>query len=474
MRISSLSRGLVLAALCIYSPVCFAQAPVRGAIGGQPGMMGGQGQATVDKSGRPLTGQLAAGLEPFDAKISPLLQKYDIPGCVIAVMDNDSIVMVRGYGWADKEARVPISPDSVFRIADLSQTVTATAILMLAEEGKLKLEAPVLPLLPELTPLDGATPDPRLSKITIRQLLQHSGGWDEAATFNPFDRLGQIATTAKVASPPDINTIIRYMMGQPLQFDPGTKSAYSNFGYLLLGKVVEKVSGLGYEDYLNSKLFDKMGTQSFRLGATRKQERDLNEVKYYDYKGAPSATSLFDAPAMAPRPDGSVGMEVRGGSSGWIANASDYLRFLSVVDAVETVTDVLSYNTLVEVARRPDYGLKDETYWGLGWMVRPTRAYDPKFPNTHKPEVYGSWWHEGSMPGSSVFAARDSNGRAWVALFNSHPQDSKAWSNDMMEALDMAMADSQFNENPGGGEDPNNPGLNPGMIPNEGNGNFDQ
>ena len=86
---SSLPRGLVLVALCALPPLCFAQGGINR--GGRIGQAVGpdQGQGTTDQFGRPLTGQLAQGLEPFDAQISPLLQKYNIPGCVVAVMDND-------------------------------------------------------------------------------------------------------------------------------------------------------------------------------------------------------------------------------------------------------------------------------------------------------------------------------------------------------------------------------------------------
>ncbi|BCM91647.1 penicillin-binding protein 4* [Abditibacteriota bacterium] len=451
MRISSLSRGLALAALCAFSSVCFAQEGLTR--GGRIGQDGGQG--TADQFGRPLTGQIAPGLEPFDAQIPQLLQKYDIPGCVVAVMDNDKLVMTRGYGWASREGKVPISPDSMFRIGALSKPITAVAILLLAQEGKLTLDTPVFNVLKDLVPLEGGTPDPRLSKITIRHLLQHSGGWDAEASFEPFDRLAQIATAAKQPAPPDSDAIIRYMMGQPLQFDPGTKAVYSNFGYLLLGRVIEKISGIGYEDFVNNKLFTPLGAQTFRLGATRKQERDLNEVKYYDYKGAPMAPSLFDPATSAPRPDGSIGLESRGASDGWVCSASDYMRFLSVVDASPVVPDALAPGTLAELARRPAYALTEESYYGLGWKILPLKPYDPKKPNDTDSGVYGSWWHEGALPGTSSFVARDSNGRAWVAFFNSHPQDDKAWSKDMLDALDTAVGQSQWGDP--NAQDPNNP-----------------
>ncbi len=470
MRISSLSRGFALAALCAFPVVSFAQEGLT-----RGGRIGQAGQGTADQFGRPLTGQIAPGLEPFDAQIPQLLQKYDIPGCVVAVMDNDKLVMTRGYGWADRDAKVPIDPNSTFRIGALSKPITATAILLLVQDGKLTLETRVFDVLKDLTPFPGETPDPRLSQITIRQLLQHSGGWDAGASFDPFDRLGQIATAAKQPAPPDSDAIIRYMMGQPLQFDPGTKAIYSNFGYLLLGRVIEKISGIGYEDFVDSKLFTPIGAQTFRLGATRKQERDATEAKYYDYKGAPLAASPFDG-TLVPRPDGSIGLESRGASDGWVSSAPDYLRFLSVIDATPVIPDVLTLPSLADLARRPAYALADETYYGLGLTIRPTKPFDPKKPNDTDTAVYGSWWLEGALPGTSSFAARDANGRAWVAFFNSHPQDDKAWSKDMLEALDTAIGGSQWPDPNGNAQDPNNPPRNPNPDngnPNPDNGNPD-
>ena len=208
---------------------------------------------------------------------------------------------------------------------------------------------------------------------------------------------------------------------------------------------------------MNAKLFTPIGAQTFRLGATRDQERDANEVKYYDFKGAPTATSPFDG-LSAPRPDGSIALESRGASEGWVCSAPDYLRFLGAIDAVPDLPDALGPEALVELARRPAYGLTAEMYYGLGWMVRPTRPFDPKKPDKHEPEVFGNWWHEGALPGSSSFVARDSFGRVVVVLFNSHPQDEKAWSNDLLQAVDTALTQSQW-----GNANGQNPGVqNPG------------
>ena len=434
MRTSS--RFLVLLWLCALAPFSFAQ-DERGR-GGERG--GEQTQATVDQFGRPLTGQIAPELAPFDTLIPQLLQKYNIPGCTVAVMNNGQLVMSRGYGWADRDGKVPVSPDSSFRIGALSKPITSAAIMLLVQDGKLKLDTPVLNVLGDISPLEGATRDPRWAQITIRHLLQGSGGWDADLAFDPFSRLSQIATATKQQSPPDQNAIVRYMMGQPLQFDPGTKSVKSDFGYLLLGRVIEKVSGVGYEDFVGARLLTPFGATSFRLGATREQERGAEEVHYYDYNHAPSAVSAFDANAFLPRPDGAIALETRGSSDGWVCSAPDYLRFFAGIQGDKG----LLLDSWTETVRRPSYALTSDTYYGLGWNVRPTKPFNPKKPGDHKPELYGSWWHEAALPGTSAFVARDPKGRAWVALFNSHPQEERAWSADLMSSLDNAIGQSQW------------------------------
>ncbi|TIF35176.1 hypothetical protein DI029_15650, partial [Legionella pneumophila] len=129
--------------------------------------------------------------------IPQLLQKYNIPGCAVAVMNDGQLVMSRGYGWADRDGKIPVSPDSSFRVGALSKPITSAAIMLLVQDGKLKLDTPVLNVLGDILPLEGQTRDPRWSQITVRHLLQGSGGFDAKSSFEPFDRLDQIATATK-------------------------------------------------------------------------------------------------------------------------------------------------------------------------------------------------------------------------------------------------------------------------------------
>src|SRR5439155_9302611 len=142
-----------------------------------------------------------------------------------------------------------------FRIASLSKPITGAAIDALVGRGKLSLHDKVFELLKLPPPPAGSTPDPRLKRITIENLLQHRGGWDKKAAGDPTYDFAPIEKAMGLDHPPDPSEIAIYMSGQPLQFDPGSQSVYSNFGYMLLGLVIEKLSGMSVHDFVKKSVF---------------------------------------------------------------------------------------------------------------------------------------------------------------------------------------------------------------------------
>src|SRR5205085_4688575 len=114
----------------------------------------------------------------FDQVFSDMIRKYNIPGGAVAVMRDGKLVYARGFGYADVENKKPVEPDALFRVASMYKPITSAAIMKLIEEGKLTMDDYVDPLIADLKPAPGATVDPRWDLVTIRQLLNHSGGWD--------------------------------------------------------------------------------------------------------------------------------------------------------------------------------------------------------------------------------------------------------------------------------------------------------
>src|SRR5262249_39849061 len=150
-----------------------------------------------------------------------------------------------------------VQPTSRFRIASISKPITAVAVFRLIERGKLKLDDKVFSIVkvvPHLEP--GKRPDPRLARITVRHCLQHTAGWDRSRGFDPMGAAAaeQTARALGIKLPVRPQDIIRYTLGRPLDFDPGTAFAYSNFGYCVLGRVIEAVSGESYARYVTREV----------------------------------------------------------------------------------------------------------------------------------------------------------------------------------------------------------------------------
>src|ERR1041385_5957375 len=133
----------------------------------------------------PSTGKAIAGMVSYDQLASTLLTKYHIAGGALAVTRNGKLVFARGYGYANKANGDLVQPDSRFRLASLSKPITSAAVLLLVQRGKLSLDQRVFDIL-SYEPLPGESVDPRLATITIRHLLEHSGGWNRDTTFDPM------------------------------------------------------------------------------------------------------------------------------------------------------------------------------------------------------------------------------------------------------------------------------------------------
>src|SRR6266852_1244544 len=226
----------------------------------------------------PITGETPSELEAFDILMTEFLHKHKVPGGALAITKDGRLVYARGFGYADVEKKEPVEPGSLFRIASVSKPFTVAAALQLVEHGKLKMDDKVFDLL-KLEPLleDGAKFDPRWKEITVEQVLHHKGGWDRDKSGDPMFMPVKIAKALKSEPPANQEQIIRYMMGKPLDHDPGKKEVYSNFGYCVLGRVIERASGEKYEDYVKKRLLKPLGITGMRLGHTLEQQRAKGE-----------------------------------------------------------------------------------------------------------------------------------------------------------------------------------------------------
>ena len=358
----------------------------------------------------PTTGDFQPGMGWFDRVMIGLMGKWEIPGGSLAVMEDGEILLSRGYGFSDVESGELVQPDSLFRIASVSKPFTAVAVLQLVESGLLSLDTPVFQILDDFQPLDGIDFDPRIGEITVRHLLEHSGGWDRNASYDPMFMSSDIARAMGMSEPTECPTIIRYMLGQSLDFDPGSWYAYSNFGYCILGRVIEKASGMTYAEYVKTNILDPIGIEDMRLGHSLLSDRYSNEVHYYGTESSLTQSVFPEESELTTWPYGGFYLEAMDSHGGWIASAEDLVRFASALEPGSS-NELLKPNTVEMMIARPQIPLWQDAsnYYAFGWFVQPSGTSD-------------SLWHGGSLPGTTALLFRTSSGLIWAALFNSRPE----------------------------------------------------
>ena len=368
------------------------------------------------------TGRGDPRLASFDRLMKQFLHDHELPGAALAVARRGRLVYARGFGYADRATKEPVQPNALFRIASISKPLTAVAVLQLVERGQVKLEDSVFEVLRLREPgKDEGRFDPRWKMTTIRQLLQHRGGWDRDKSFDPMFRSPAIVKELHVEPPARPDDIIRYMLRRPLDFTPGDRYAYSNFGYCLLGRVIEKVSGQSYEDYVRKEVLAPLGIHRMRLGATLLEMRKRGEVKYYvpDKVRAPAVMGPRLGKPV-PLPYGTWCLESMDAHGGWLASAPDLVRFVSCFDDPHHCKILKAKSIDILFARPPGAAGKEANgkpraaYYACGWMVRPVG-------DTGQANI----WHTGSLDGTSTLLVRRHDGLAWAVLFNSRASAKK-------------------------------------------------
>jgi CubicO group peptidase (beta-lactamase class C family) len=341
----------------------------------------------------PVTGRTGRGLEHFDAMMLETITRYKVPGAALALAKDGRLVLAKGYGWADVEVREPVRPVMLFGVASVSKAITAVTVLKMVEQGKFKLDDPILKLLGPLPPPPGTKEDPRWRHITVRMLLNHSGGWDAEKTGDPTGWSDRVAKELHVPEPITRKQLIRYMLGQPLDFDPVAESRYSNFGFTVAGAVIEQVSGQPYGDYVRQHTLAPMGIHHARLP-------DLEKTYARD------EVHRYPAGKLQPLPPAHPGVGEPAG--GWKFSVIELAEFLCAVDGSRG-PKFLSEQMTVEMLAAPKPPLKVRPgggYFGLGWdtVMAGPGGY--------------SYSKNGGLPGIRSFFGHTADGVNWAVVFN--------------------------------------------------------
>lgn len=366
----------------------------------------------------PESGQTGADLEPLNDLMRTFLREHNIPGATLAISHQGSTIFERGFGYADVESRVSMPANANMRIASLSKSITAVAILMLVQEGRLSLDQTLLYWLAkhpsEKFETEGAIQaDSRWAKITVRHLLHHSGGWDRDKSKDTVFQLAEVTQVLKKDSVAQTPDLVRYQLGRPLDFEPGSQHVYSNVGYCMLGRVIEAVTNEPYESFVRTRILNPAMMSQTRLGKTRLNDRALDEVTYYTQKRR-NHLAIWDLAdsrnkgnfEMVPEPYGAWDLEVMDSFGGWTSTAPDLIRFMKRLS--DDSVGFLESDTRRLMLAAPPFSETPEksTWYGFGFNVRTILDDDCNF------------WHTGSLAGTSTLMVHRWDGYDWAVLFN--------------------------------------------------------
>ena len=234
-----------------------------------------------------ITGEKEPELAWLDQAIVSFMMEKGINTGTLAIIRSDKILVEHGYGWLDEDQSIPAPSDTLLRVASLTKPVTAAAIRNLENDGLLDLSWNVF-CESELdedcvllyVPLSGQEVDPGIYQVTIENLIFHEGGWVAAIDFEPMLADRKIAEMLGLALPISKYDITQYMLGVDLGKRPGEGYSYSNFGYSLLGQIIEEVSGKTYIDYVREHIFLPLGIEHVYLATSLAQDRLPGEAIY--------------------------------------------------------------------------------------------------------------------------------------------------------------------------------------------------
>ncbi|MGE0041964.1 MAG: serine hydrolase domain-containing protein [Vicinamibacterales bacterium] len=322
---------------------------------GAPGVLWGQAAASGAQAG-------AQRFERVRALARAALASTGAPGLSVAIGGEGVVQWAEGFGLADVEQQVPVTPDTVFRIASISKPITATAVMQLVERGRVSLDDPIRKWVP-------AFPAKGEQTITIRHLLTHTSGIRhyKDGEFNQVSAFGSV------------DEAIAIFKDDPLLFAPGTRYSYSTYGYNLLAGVVERASGLTFEAYVRDRVWAPAGMTRTAL----EHPQDIVMRRARQYVRGPAPAGVRNAPY--------TDLSIKWAGGGVISTASDLVRFELALESGALVKP----GTLEQMRTAATLADGSRTGYGLGWMVQ-TGADGRR-----------SFAHSGGATGGTTYLLRD-------------------------------------------------------------------
>ncbi|MEL6940213.1 MAG: serine hydrolase [Cyanobacteria bacterium J06598_1] len=329
-----------------------------------------------------------ADINHINKTVKTFMRSSKATGAALAITKDGRLVFAKGYGYADKKEGDRACATTLFLGASMSKPVTSIAIMTLVEQGKLKLSDKVFGEGALLGTTYGSKAYSSQEKaITVQHLLEHTAGgnqWDNNLTPDA-DTVGDPMFSKQSYSHQEL--IGWVLDNRKVDITPGSAYHYSNFGYCILGRIIEKVTGRSYKSYVRTAVLRPAGVKSMRIAGRRRR----NEVAHDDY--SPSLIARMDS------------------HGGWIGSAVDWVRLLVRVDGFTTKRDILKPDTIKTMTTSTL-----NSGYAKGWSVNASN----------------NWWHGGKLGKSRSILVRTQSGYTWTLLVHGY---------DGEGSLDSAMWD---------------------------------
>lgn len=337
----------------------------------------------VDAAKIPVSGEANASYAAVDEAVKAFMAEKGIGAVTLAISQEGKILHDRAFGWADADLKAPLQPGVKMRLASMTKPVVSAAVQTLFAKGKLKAEDLVFQVLELGQYKEAKGCDERWQRITIQHLLDHKGGWDRDKSGDFTNNSTEMCDVFKVKlNELQPEHVMRYGLTRNFDWQPGEQYAYCNYGYVLLVRVIEKVSGQKFTDYLQATVCLEAKAPSFSLSSSDARDRQAGEI-WYSYH--PEYTKK-----VAPL---DFRTEARDGAGVLACTAADYCRFL-------------------------------ETYWIKG-----------------EPRTRGRFRYtfSGSHPGVTAICAQRGDGINYAVICNRRGGGSTDWNGELRKVIDAAL-----------------------------------
>lgn len=337
-------------------------------------------------------------------------------GASVCISYNGRLVYAQGIGNANSHSE--IQPFNTFRIASASKLVTAIGVMKMVEDNEIDLNQTVFG---ENGILNverySYYKDRRIETVCVRQLLNHSGGWT-SRWGDPMFMPHVIANEQNISLPIDIADIIRFMLGKKLHFQPGTGSAYSNFGFGILGEIITEKSGIPYERYIKSNILYPLGIFDMHIGFSHPEKRLAYEVSYYEEDTSFIVEDYAVNGKFVRRPYGGSDIHTLGSAGGWVASSIDLIKIMMAIDGFKNVPDILKEQTLDTMI-----ATDDNRFDPIGW-----RGIDREF-----------WFRTGTLAATSAIMERRPDNICYVVLLNASNSKGPTLATKLRKIMDDAI-----------------------------------